>query len=75
MLFADQIMPQVQRNFVLNVEAYAHDKLYGTSNCTMTLDALLAQMVLMMVVNNNTCGSTPAQIQCALSLLNQNTSC
>lgn len=73
MLFANQIMPQAQANFVANVEAYCKDQLYGTDDCSMTLDALLAQMLLLMGVTNQTCGATPAQIQCFLSLLSQPT--
>jgi len=69
MLFADQIMPQAQLAFIANVEAYAKDQNFGTNDCSMTLDQLLAQMLLLMGVANNTCGATAQQIQCFLSLL------
>jgi hypothetical protein len=71
MLFADIVVPPSQALFVKNVEAYAKDQIYGTNTCTMTLDGLLAQMLLLMGVTNNVCGATPAQIQCFLSLLSQ----
>ena len=73
MLFADTIMPPAQLAFIANVEAYAKDELYGTNDCSMTLDALLAEMLCMLLVSNNTCGATATQIQCFLSLLTQPT--
>jgi len=68
-LFADIIVPPSQELFIANCEAWAKDCLYGTNDCSMSLDALLAQMLLILGVSNNTCGATPAQIQCFLSLL------
>lgn len=69
MLYADVIVPPAQAAFVANVELWAKDQLYGTNNCALTLDQLLAQMLLMIGITNPTCGATNAQIQCFLSLL------
>lgn len=71
MLYIDVVMPAAQLSFTQAVEAYCKDQLYGTNDCTMTLDALLAMMLCMMGATNATCGATATQLQCFLSLLSQ----